>query len=337
MALNNLKKTSDSDLIANFTKGVLSSDTTVLGKAITLIESEKKEHQKLATALLEKCLTHRKDSIRIGITGVPGVGKSTFIEAFGKFLINEGKKVAVLTVDPSSVKTKGSILGDKTRMTELTKEPNAFVRPSPSGGSLGGVARKTQETIVLLEAAGFNVIIIETVGIGQSETAVRDMIDFFLLLKLPGAGDELQGIKRGVMEMADAVAINKADGPNIKSAELAKSAFQNAIHLLAPKTNGWMPKVMVCSAIESTGLEPIWNCIEAFEDQMKNSGHFNQFRKSQNKTWLRQHLNYSILKEFYDDPKISEQLLRLEEQVLLEEITPYLAAEKLLATYRIKE
>ncbi|WP_420845188.1 methylmalonyl Co-A mutase-associated GTPase MeaB [Maribacter litopenaei] len=239
------------------TKNVFSNDPTALGKAITLIESTKKEHQVLADNLLRNCLGNKTESVRIGITGIPGVGKSTFIENFGKLLVNKGMRVAVLTVDPSSNETKGSILGDKVRMETLSKEKNAFIRPTPTSGSLGGVARKTRETIILLEAAGYDVILIETVGVGQNETTVREMTDFFLLLKLPGAGDELQGIKRGVMEMADAIAINKADGHNINTAETAKVEFTTALHLFAPKDNGWSPKVLTCSALENKGLQPI--------------------------------------------------------------------------------
>lgn len=316
------------------TKGVLSNNTSILGKAITLVESERREHQKLANTLLEKCITHRADSIRIGVTGVPGVGKSTFIEAFGKLFINDGEKLAVLTVDPSSSMTKGSILGDKTRMEALSKNPNAFIRPSASGGSLGGVARKTQETIILLEAAGYDTIIIETVGVGQSETAVREMVDFFLLLKLPGAGDELQGIKRGVMEMADAIAINKADGDNIKSAELAATEFKRALHLFAPKASGWTPEVFTCSALKNKGLKEILSCIKNYVAQTRESGFFERARQHQNKNWFKRHLENSLLKDFHENPEISNSLEQLENQVVKGEITPFMAAERLLKTYR---
>lgn len=316
------------------TKGVLSNNTPILGKAITLVESERREHQKLANTLLEKCITHRADSIRIGVTGVPGVGKSTFIEAFGNLFINDGKKLAVLTVDPSSSMTKGSILGDKTRMEALSKNPNVFIRPSASGGSLGGVARKTQETIILLEASGYDTIIIETVGVGQSETAVREMVDFFLLLKLPGAGDELQGIKRGVMEMADAIAINKADGDNIKSAELAATEFKRALHLFEPKASGWTPEVFTCSALENKGLKEILSCIKNYVAQTKESGFFERARQHQNKNWFKRHLENSLLKDFHENPKISYLLEQLENQVIKGEITPFMAAERLLQFYR---
>lgn len=313
---------------------VIKDDRTALAKAITLIESTKREHQGLAERLLVKCLGKQKESIRIGITGVPGVGKSTFIENFGMLLVHKGKKVAVLTIDPSSNETKGSILGDKVRMESLSKEKNAFIRPSPTSGSLGGVARKTRETIVLLEAAGYDIILIETVGVGQNETTVRDMTDFFLLLKLPGAGDELQGIKRGVMEMADAIAINKADGNNLNSAETAKLEFGRALHLSSAKENGWVPTAMTCSALENKGLEPIWSCIEKFVEHTKENGHFSKTRKLQNKKWLRQHLNHILLQSFYENPTLSEALSSLEEKVMKSEITPFAAAESLLRAYK---
>lgn len=322
------------DFIKDLTSKVIANDTTALGKAITLVESTKHEHQELANKLLDNCLGKQTDSVRIGITGVPGVGKSTFIERFGMFLIDRGKRVAVLTVDPSSNDNKGSILGDKVRMEELSKEKNAFIRTSPTSGSLGGVARKTKETVVLLEAAGYDIILIETVGVGQNEIAVRDLTDFFLLLKLPGAGDELQGIKRGVMEMADAIAINKADGNNIKAAENAKIAFQKALHLFPPKDNGWSPEVMTCSAIENKGLEPLWTSIEKFILQNKENGYFILNRKLQNKKWLRQHINQIILQDFYENHKISKALKYIEEKVMNGVITPFLAGEKLLNEYK---
>ena len=244
---NKRKKIVDTDtLIAS----ILKKDITALSRSITLVESKNKKHKAQANTILKKCLPHANNSIRIGITGVPGVGKSTFIEAFGKHLTSLGKRVAVLAIDPSSTITKGSILGDKTRMEALVKDRNAFIRPSASGNSLGGVARKTRESIILCEAAGFDVIIIETVGVGQSETTVHSMVDFFLLLKLAGAGDELQGIKRGIIEMADAIVINKADGENIKAAKMAKVEFNRALHLYPSKASDWSPKVTLCSALK---------------------------------------------------------------------------------------
>ncbi|MGB5236713.1 MAG: methylmalonyl Co-A mutase-associated GTPase MeaB, partial [Flavobacteriaceae bacterium] len=250
--------------VGDLTEGVLKGDITLLSRAITLVESTHPDDQKKSYEIIENCLLNGAQSIRVGITGVPGVGKSTFIESLGTAMTALGKKVAVLAVDPTSSLSRGSILGDKTRMPLLANDPLAFIRPSPSGDSLGGVARKTRESIVLCEAAGFDVVFIETVGVGQSETAVHSMVDFFLLLKLAGAGDELQGIKRGIMEMADAVVINKADGANLKRAMRAKSDFERALHLYPPKENRWSPKVLTCSAIENKGIAEIWKLIEDY-------------------------------------------------------------------------
>lgn len=248
------KKPSTEDLVSGITNG----NITALSRAITLIESTNPTHTKKANEIITACLPHSNNAIRIGITGVPGVGKSTFIEAFGIHLTGLGKKVAILAVDPSSSLSRGSILGDKTRMEDLVKDKNAFIRPSPSGDSLGGVARKTRESIILCEAAGFDTIIIETVGVGQSETVVHSMVDFFLLLKLAGAGDELQGIKRGIIEMADAIVINKADGDNLKAAKFAKVEFNRALHLYPEKESGWSPKVSLCSALKQEGISEVW-------------------------------------------------------------------------------
>jgi LAO/AO transport system kinase len=317
-------------------EGILSNNIASLSKAITLVESTKQEHQEIANRIIESCLSQKKETLRIGITGVPGVGKSTFIEGFGKMLTQMGKKVAVLTVDPTSSKTKGSILGDKTRMQELVQDPNAFIRPSPSGGSLGGVTRKTRESIILLEAAGYDTVIIETVGVGQSETAVHSMVDFFLLLKLSGAGDELQGIKRGIMEMADAVAINKADGENLKAAKLAEVEFRRALQLFPPKENGWIPKVMRCSALENKGLEAIWDMIQEFVKTSKANGFFERNRQEQNKSWLLQHIEQSLKNDFNRDAKIKKMLPNLEEKVMNGTLSPFNAALQLLAVYRNK-
>lgn len=315
------------------TSGIFNSDKTALARAITLVESTKKENLEKANTIIEKCLAKKADSIRIGITGVPGVGKSTFIESFGKNLTAVGKKVAVLAVDPTSSQTKGSILGDKTRMQELVRDHNAFIRPSPSGKSLGGVSRKTRETIILCEAAGYDVILIETVGVGQSETAVHSMVDFFLLLKLPGAGDELQGIKRGIIEMADAIIINKADGDNLKRARNASVEFSRALHLYPPKENGWSPKVMSCSALENTGLEDIWKMILNYISENKASNFFSSKRKSQNKHWLLQTLDDQLKQQFYSDQKVATELERLIDAVINDKISPFRAAEKLLQTH----
>src|SRR5690554_7628163 len=261
-------------------------DIPSLSKAITLVESTQSKHQQQAHQIIQECLPYANQSVRIGITGVPGVGKSTFIEAFGTYLTSIGKKVAVLAIDPSSSISKGSILGDKTRMEDLVKDLNAFIRPSASGTSLGGVSRKTRETITRCEAAGFDTILIETVGVGQSETAVHSMTDFFLLLKLAGAGDELQGIKRGIMEMADAIVINKADGDNLKPAQKAKAEFQRSLHLYPAKDSGWTPKAFVCSALKNEGLDAIWKMIITYVEHSKNNNYFYEKRNEQNKFWL---------------------------------------------------
>lgn len=322
--------------VTALTEGIFKGEKTALGRAITLVESTNKAHLKKANTIIEKCLQKKSSSIRIGITGVPGVGKSTFIEAFGKTLTAMGKKVAVLAVDPTSTVTKGSILGDKTRMEELVKDPNAFIRPSPSGDSLGGVARKTRETIILCEAAGFNVILIETVGVGQSETAVHSMVDFFLLLKLAGAGDELQGIKRGIMEMADALVINKADGDNIKRAKMAKVEFTRALHLYPPKANNWIPKVLSCSAIENLGIMEIWEMIALYLEENTENGYFDHKRKEQNTYWVLQTVDDQLKQRFYQDPLIKETLNNLLQEVSAHKISPFHAAEKLLQMQRSK-
>lgn len=320
---------------AELVDGILKGDQTALARAITYIESTKSEHLEKANFILEACLAQNSQCIRIGITGVPGVGKSTFIEAFGRHLTALGKKVAVLAIDPTSAHSKGSILGDKTRMNELVKDPNAFIRPSPSSESLGGVARKTRESMILCEAAGYDIILIETVGVGQSETAVHSMVDFFLLLKLAGAGDELQGIKRGIMEMADALVINKADGNNIKPAEAARTDFKRALHLYPPKENGWSPKVLTCSALEKKGIEEIWEMITEFIAQSKKGKFFDSHRILQNKSWLLQTIDDRLKQNFYSDAKVKKEFEKLLGDVLENKISPFHAAEKLLHTYKI--
>lgn len=309
---------------------ILQKNQTALSRAITIIESTAQKHQKQAKELIEKCLPHSNNSIRIGITGVPGVGKSTFIESFGKLLIAKGKKVAALTVDPSSSISRGSILGDKTRMEELVKEPNAFIRPSASGDTLGGVARKTRETIILCEAAGFDVILIETVGVGQSETAVHSMTDFFLLLKLAGAGDELQGIKRGIMEMADSIVINKADGENKKAAKMAKNEFNRALHLYPAKESGWIPKTLLSSALNNEGIDEVWQVISDYFTKVKNNDYFEYKRKEQNKFWLMQTIESRLKSEFYANPSIKKELEKQLIAIDENRTTPFEAAEKLL-------
>lgn len=313
--------------------GILAKNKTALSRAITLVESTNPDHLAKATAVIKGCLPYANRSIRIGITGVPGVGKSTFIEAFGTYLTQLGKKVAVLAVDPSSSLSHGSILGDKTRMEELVKDNNAFIRPSPSGASLGGVARKTRESIILCEAAGFDIIIIETVGVGQSETAVHSMVDFFLLLKIAGAGDELQGIKRGIMEMADAVVINKADGDNIAKAQLAQTEFNRALHLFPAKTSGWTPKVTTCSAFEKTGIDRVWEIISTYLNLVQSNHYFELRRQEQNQYWLLETINEQLMLHFYQHPEIEIQLEASKKAVQNNEISPFAAASAMLAHY----
>ncbi|MBC8768972.1 methylmalonyl Co-A mutase-associated GTPase MeaB [Arenibacter sp. BSSL-BM3] len=316
--------------VAELTQGILKGDIAALARAITLVESTNSSHFQKSNAIIDQCLPHSGNSIRIGITGVPGVGKSTFIETFGSYLTGNGKKVAVLAVDPSSSISKGSILGDKTRMQELVKDKNAFIRPSPTGHSLGGVARKTRETITLCEAAGFDTILVETVGVGQSETAVHGMVDFFLLLKLAGAGDELQGIKRGIMEMADAIVINKADGSNIEQANLAKAEFTKALHLYPPKENGWTTEVLSCSAIQKTGISEIWKLIQTYIDSTTAKDHITAKRRNQNKYWLLQTIEDQLKQQFYGNKNIKLHLDIMVRKVIDGEISPFTAAQELL-------
>jgi len=313
---------------------IIKGNITYLSRAITLIESFKESDKNKATKLLNACLPFAGNSIRIGITGVPGVGKSTFIEAFGSYLTALGKKVAVLAVDPSSSLNKGSILGDKTRMENLSKDANAFIRPSPTGNSLGGVARKTKEVIILCEAARFDIILVETVGVGQSETLVNSMVDFFLLLKVSGTGDELQGIKRGIMEMADLIVINKADGDNIKNTEFAKKEFERALHLYPLKENNWSPKVSTCSSLKNTGIEEVWHTIQEFVKITQSNDWFQKNRKDQNKNWLLQSINQQLQDDFFKNKIIVQRLekqLRLVEKKL---ITPSEASEILIDLYK---
>ncbi len=319
--------------VQQFVDGILNGDITILSQAVTLVESSKPEHQEIAQEIIVKCLPFSGNSVRIGITGVPGVGKSTFIEAMGKHITSKGNKLAVLAIDPSSERTKGSILGDKTRMEDLSIDPNAYIRPSPSAGSLGGVARKTREIIVLCEAAGFNHIFIETVGVGQSETAVHSMVDFFLLLMLAGAGDELQGIKRGIMEMADAITINKADGNNIEKAGLARVQYMNALHLFPASDSGWKPKVLTCSAYMKTGIGEIWETIDEYLAHVKGNGYFQLKRNEQSKFWMYETINEHLRNSFYQNEQINGLMEELEVKVLKEEISSFVAAKKLLDLY----
>lgn len=316
-----------------FISEILAGNISFLSRAITLIESSNKKHQEKANIILNECLPHANKSIRIGITGVPGVGKSTFIEALGMQLTEKNKKVAVLAIDPSSSINKGSILGDKTRMEELVNNKHAFIRPSPAGSSLGGVAQKTRETIILCEAAGFDTIIIETVGVGQSETMVHSMVDFFLLLKIAGAGDELQGIKRGIIEMADAIIINKADGENIRNASIAKVDFTRALHLYPQKNSGWKPKVLTASALEGTGVNEVMEMIESYISLVKKNNFFVSNRNHQNISWLKAIIEKNLYDSFY---KNNKNLIALKKEIeLLEnnETTPFSSAKKLLKNY----
>lgn len=324
--INRAKKNAVDEFVTQILKG----NITFLSKAITLVESTNANHQKKANEILEKCLPFANNAVRIGITGVPGVGKSTFIEAFGKHLTNKGHKVAVLAVDPSSSINKGSILGDKTRMEQLVTDKNAFIRPSPSGTSLGGVAQKTRETIILCEAAGFDTIIIETVGVGQSETVVHSMVDFFLLLKLAGAGDELQGIKRGIIEMADAIVINKADGDNAKNAKIAKVEFNRALHLYPLKESKWQPKVITASALQNLNIDKVDEMIGEYLELTKNNNYFTEKRNEQNTYWLLSTINQQLKDNFYNNPSISKELTKEIVNLKNGKTTPFNAAKRLL-------
>lgn len=319
--------------VDEYVDGILKGNISILSQAVTLIESSKPEHQSIAQEVIEKCIPYSGNSIRIGITGVPGAGKSTSIDAFGMYLLKEDNKLAVLAIDPSSEVSKGSILGDKTRMERLSIEKNAFIRPSPSAGSLGGVARKTRETVILCEAAGFNKVIIETVGVGQSETAVHSMVDFFLLIQLAGTGDELQGIKRGIMEMADGIIINKADGNNIEKARLAQSHFQNALHLFPLPESGWEPKVLTYSGYYELGIAEVWNMIDEYMDFVRKNGYFDHRRNEQSKYWMYETINERLKSNFYNNPEIQRELKICEQQVLDSQISSFAAANKMLNLY----
>jgi LAO/AO transport system kinase len=312
---------------------ILSGDRTILSQAITLVESNNPADTEIAQIIVEKCLPYSSNSVRIGITGVPGAGKSTFIETFGKLITNDGKKLAVLAIDPSSEYTRGSILGDKTRMETLSIDPNAFIRPSPAAGTLGGVARKTRESIILCEAAGFDTIIVETVGVGQSETAVSSMVDFFLLLLLAGAGDELQGIKRGIMEMADTIAITKADGTNKNMAERALLEFQTALHLYPPPPSGWIPNVLICSAVENTGIREIWESVNNYIMVVKKSGYFEARRKQQAIIRMDDTILVNLKTSFYESEDVKAIRSEIEDQLLEGKITSYKAAWRMLNKY----
>jgi LAO/AO transport system kinase len=320
--------------IKEIAAGVRAGNIRSLAKAITLVESRNLDHSLAATTLLDTLLPDSGGAIRIGISGVPGVGKSTFIEAFGLYLISRGLRVAVLAVDPTSQLSGGSILGDKTRMEELSREKNAFIRPSPSGDTLGGVARKTRETMLICEAAGFDVVLVETVGVGQSEITVASMVDFFLLLQLPGAGDELQGIKKGVMEIADAILINKADADNLPRAQLASQQYANALHILQPKSPNWQVPVLLCSALNNQGIAAVWEMIERFRATMVDSGEFKDKRRRQNNDWMWALLMDGLKELFLGDRKVAALLPGVQQAVAEEIATPSAAARRLLETFK---
>ena len=330
-----LKKKKKRELSVNdYVEGIVQGNVTILSRAVTLVESVHPEHQAIAQEVIEKCLPYSGRSIRVGISGVPGAGKSTSIDVFGLHVLEKyGGKLAVLAIDPSSERSKGSILGDKTRMEKLSVHPDSFIRPSPSAGSLGGVARKTRETIVLCEAAGFDKIFVETVGVGQSETAVHSMVDFFLLIQLAGTGDELQGIKRGIMEMADGIVINKADGDNLERAQLAATQFKNALHLFPAPESGWTPKVLTYSGFYNLRIKEIWDMVYEYIDFVKDNGYFEYRRNEQSKYWMYETINEQLRDSFYQNPLIEALLQQQEQEVLQGNLTSFVAAKRLLDTY----
>ncbi len=328
-------KSSKSWSASDYAEGILRGDRVVLGRAITLIESSRPDHRELAQAVLEKCLPRAGNSFRLGITGPPGAGKSTFIESFGSMLVREqGRRLAVLAIDPSSQVSGGSILGDKTRMEKLSAEPNAFIRPSPAGSSLGGVANCTHETMLLCEAAGYDTIFIETVGVGQSETAVAGMVDCFLLLLLPGAGDELQGIKRGIVEMADLLAVNKADGERIELAKMARKDYALALHLFPEKPSGWLPRAVICSANTGDGLQEIWGLLVDYQQITKGNGWFERNRQEQVKAWFNSQLEQSLRRFFFENSEVKSALEATRSAVLDGKLTPAKAAELLVDLFK---
>jgi LAO/AO transport system kinase len=317
--------------------GILSGDRSILSRAITLVESTLESDQELAAELVQVLMARTGQSVRIGITGVPGVGKSTFIEAFGKLLLEQGKKVAVLAIDPSSQVNRGSILGDKTRMEQLSADKRAFIRPSPTGLTLGGVSGKTREAMLLCEAAGFDVILVETVGVGQSETAVKDMVDFFLLLLLSGAGDELQGIKKGIIEMADALLIHKADGDNFEMAQRAKVSYQNALHLGAESVKNWSPKVFLASAMTGLGLDLVWTIILEYEEKMKSTGFWEANRAQQRLNWLDDQIQEFLRQAFVKNPQVNALLAEEKHKVQSGELNPGTLAKNLMDLFLSKK
>ena len=321
--------------VADFVEGIVKGDVTVLSQAVTLVESVKPDHQVVAQEVIEKCLPYSGNSVRIGISGVPGAGKSTSIDVFGVHVLEKyGGKLAVLAIDPSSERSKGSILGDKTRMEQLSVHPKSFVRPSPSAGSLGGVARKTRETIVLCEAAGFDKIFVETVGVGQSETAVHSMVDFFLLIQLAGTGDELQGIKRGIMEMSDLINVTKADGNNIEKAQMARVLYVNALHLFPPTESGWVPTAVTSSAVTKAGLDDILAKIEEYFALVRGNGYYDKRRREQARYWMYESINEQLKAMFYENPAIEKLLPEYEDAVLEGRLESFTSASELIDKYR---
>jgi LAO/AO transport system kinase len=314
-------------------EGVIRGDRSLLARAITLVESNAEQHFQKAQQLLQKLLSHSGKAIRIGITGVPGAGKSTFIEAFGMYLCNLGLKVAVLAIDPSSTISGGSILGDKTRMEQLARNPRAFIRPSPTAGKLGGVHRKTRETMLICEAAGYDVILIETVGVGQSEVRIRDMVDFFMLLVLTGAGDELQGMKKGIIELADAILVHKADGANKPKAEQTRKEYNRILHFLQPATKGWATSAYTCSSLEGSGISDIWAVIKKFEDTGKARGVLTERRKEQQRSWLYSMITDQLHYHFYHHPSVKSMLPKIENEVIAGEKTVASAVDTLFKLF----
>ena len=319
---------------ADYVEGILKGNVTILGQAVTLVESTVPEHQAIAQEVIEKCLPYSGNSVRVGISGVPGAGKSTSIDEFGIHVLKEkGGKLAVLAIDPSSERSKGSILGDKTRMEKLSVHPDSFIRPSPSSGSLGGVARKTRETIILCEAAGFDKIFVETVGVGQSETACHSMVDFFLLIQLAGTGDELQGIKRGIMEMADGIVINKCDGDNVERCQLAATQFRNALHLFPMPESCWTPQVLTYSGFYAYGIKEVWDMIYQYIDFVKANGYFDHRRAEQAKYWMYETINEHLHNSFYQNKTIADMIPGVEANVLNGQCTSFVAAKQLVDAY----
>jgi LAO/AO transport system kinase len=320
--------------VSDMVEGILKGDVTILSQAVTLVESVNPDHQQKAQEVIDRLLPYSGNSVRVGISGVPGAGKSTSIDEFGMHVLKEkGGKLAVLAIDPSSERTKGSILGDKTRMEKLALHPDSFIRPSPSAGSLGGVARKTRETIILCEAAGFDKIFVETVGVGQSETACHSMVDFFLLIQVAGTGDELQGIKRGIMEMSDGIVINKCDGDNVDRCHMAATNFRNALHFFPMPESGWTPQVLCYSGFYGYGIKEVWDMIYSYFAFVKQNGYFDYRRNEQAKYWMYESINEHLRLNFYNNPVIQQQLTEAERTVLAGQKTSFIAAQELLDSY----